>query len=101
MKPSNIAIGWPSSSVSGWGIYGLNLTLQLIGQGRNPIWISQAKNLNLDEPTEALLNPVKKRQTHLSDLLAKTGHLEFDFPVLHSLRNDFKPSLEEQVARGS
>ena len=99
--PNNIAIGWPSSSFSGWGIYGLNLTLQLISQGRNPVWISQANRLILDKPTEILLNPVMQRQAHLSDLLAKTGLLEFDFPVLHSLRNDFKPSLEEQVARGS
>lgn len=37
MAPANIGIGWRLSSVSGWGVYGLNLTLQLLNKGRTPV----------------------------------------------------------------
>ena len=97
----NIGISWPASSYSGWGVYGLNLTLQMIHQDRNPVWISPPQNLILDAQTEKLLKTTRKRQSHLEELYKKTGHLKFDFPVLHSLRNDFKPALDEQAAVGS
>ena len=97
----NIGISWPASSYSGWGVYGLNLTLQIIHQNRNPVWISPPQNLKLDHKTEKLLKTTRQRQSHLSDLFNKTGHLKFEFPVLHSLRNDFKPALDEQAAVGS
>ena len=97
----NIGISWPASSFSGWGVYGLNLTLQLLNKGRNPVWISPPQQLNLDYKTKQRLKTVKQRQSELSDLLGKIGVLEFDFPVLHSLRNDFKPALEDQAAHGT
>ena len=97
----NIGISWPASSFSGWGVYGLNLTLQLLNNGRNPVWISPPQQLNLDYKTKQRLKTVKQRQSDLSDLLGKIGVLEFDFPVLHSLRNDFKPALEDQAAHGT
>ena len=97
----NIGISWPASSFSGWGVYGLNLTLQLLNKGRNPVWISPPQQLNLDYKTKQRLKTVKQRQSDLSDLLGKIGVLEFDFPVLHSLRNDFKPALEDQAAHGT
>ena len=97
----NIGISWPASSYSGWGVYGLNLTLQIIKQNRNPVWISPPQNLILNHETEQLLTMTRQRQSHLAELYKKTGHLKFDFPVLHSLRNDFKPALDEQAAIGS
>jgi len=87
--------------VSGWGVYGLNLTLELRKQDRNPVWVLPPHLLDVDNLTTAVLEPVLKRQHNLSELLEKTGFLEFDFPALHALRNDFLPSLEDQVIRGS
>ncbi|MDG2032699.1 MAG: glycosyltransferase family 4 protein [Rhodospirillales bacterium] len=87
--------------MSGWGVYGLNLTLELIKQDRNPVWVSPPHLLEVDNATTAALKPVQQRQQHLADLLEKTGLLEFDFPALHSLRNDFLPALEDQIIHGS
>ena len=98
---SSIAIGWRASSVTGWGVYSLNLTLELIRQERNPVWISPPHLLDVDSAARVSLDPVLKRQNHLAGLLEKTGILEFDFPALHSLRNDFLPSLDDQIIRGS
>ena len=33
-------------------------------------------------------------------MLEKVGLLEFDYPILRALHNDFLPSLDDQVARG-
>ncbi len=69
--------------------------------GRNPVWTSSPHLLDVGATTAEKLNPVLQRQNHLGDLLEKTGLLEFDFPVLHSLRNDFVPALSDQIVRGS
>ena len=82
-------------------MYGLNLTLELIKQDLNPIWVSPPHLLDVDRATMVALKPVLQRQHNLAELLAKTGFLEFDFPALHSLRNDFLPSIEDQIIRGS
>jgi hypothetical protein len=98
--PKSIVIGWRLSSVSGWGVYGQNLIRQLIEKGRNPVLYSAPHLLDLSPEVAEQLKPVLQRQTHLQDLLEKVGLLEFDYPVLHALRNDFLPSLDEQAARG-
>ena len=82
-------------------MYCLNLTLELIQQERNPVWVAKPHLLDVDSATTVALKPVLQRQSHLTDLLKKTGFLEFDFPALHSLRNDFLPALEDQIIQGS
>ena len=58
-KNKTFAIGWPATSVSGWGVYALNLTLQLIKQGRVPVWTSEPQQLSLDEETAKFINACK------------------------------------------
>ncbi len=99
--PDSIGIGWRPSSVSGWGVYGTNLIIELLSQGRNPVLAAPPHRLDVGPEIAAKLAPVFQRQEHLSDLLEKTGVLEFDFPVLHALRNDFQPALAEQPLQGS
>ena len=94
---ASVGIGWPASSYTGWGVYGLNLTLQLLEMKRNPVWISAPVDLKMNERFLS----ITKKQTLLEEVASKTGSLEFDFPVLHALRNDFRPSLHEQLAQGS
>jgi glycosyltransferase involved in cell wall biosynthesis len=98
---SAIAIGWRLSSLSGWGVYGTNLALQLKSMGRGPVLLAPGHRLDLDAQQAELLEPAFRRQVHLQELLGKVGQMEFDFPVLHSLRNDFEPALERQIAAGS
>ena len=96
----SIAVGWRPSSLSGWGVYGTNLLLQLKRLGRNPVLYLAPHRLNLDGEAAQILKPILQRQAHLDELLQKVGVLEFDFPVLHALRNDFHPPIEDQIARG-
>lgn len=96
-----MALGWRLSSVSGWGILGLNLVLQLQRMGRNPVLYMAPHRLDVDGDVADRLKPLWARQTHLEDALKKLGLLEFDFPVLHALRNGFEPPLDDQVARGT
>ncbi|NQV57334.1 MAG: hypothetical protein HQ503_15855 [Rhodospirillales bacterium] len=99
--PTSIAIGWRLSSLSGWGVYGTNLALELLAMGRSPVALLAPHKLDLDAARAGALASIFERQAHLQDLLGKVGVLEFDFPVLHSLRGDFLPPLADQIANGA
>ena len=101
VETSNIVIGWRPSSVSGWGVYCQNLLCQLIQKERNPILYLAPHQMDIHPNELALLKPVLQKQMHLEEILRKVGRLDFEAPVLHALRNDFIPSLEEQAAFGS
>jgi glycosyltransferase involved in cell wall biosynthesis len=100
-KANSIVIGWRPSSVSGWGVYGQNLLCQIIEKGRTPILYLSPHLMNVSQDVANLIEPVLQKQAHLEPLLEKVGLLEFDYPVLHALRNDFNPSLADQSARGT
>ena len=100
-KANSIVIGWRPSSVSGWGVYGQNLLCQIIEKGRTPILYLSPHLMNVSQDVANLIEPVLQKQAQLEPLLEKVGLLEFDYPVLHALRNDFNPSLADQSARGT
>lgn len=100
-KASSIVVGWRPSSVSGWGVYGLNLLCQILEKNRNPVLFLSPHMMKVSKRTAELLEPVLKKQIYLEELLNKVGSLDFDFPVIHALRNDFLPSLSDQSAHGS
>ena len=100
-KANSIVIGWRPSSVSGWGVYGQNLLCQIIEKGRTPILYLSPHLMNVSQDEANLIEPVLQKQAQLEPLLEKVGLLEFDYPVLHALRNDFNPSLADQSARGT
>lgn len=99
---TSVAIGWRLSSVSGWGVYGTNLALELVRTGRQPILYLEPHLLELEPEQRALLDPVFQRMMHLQDMIKKgtVDVLELDAPVLHALRNDFVPGLDEQPVVG-
>ncbi|MEE2761782.1 MAG: hypothetical protein VYE18_10090, partial [Pseudomonadota bacterium] len=97
----SIGIGWRLSSLSGWGVYGSNLARELLHLRRNPVLLAPPHRLDLEAGLRDALEPAFRRQKDLQEFLDKVGQMEFDFPVLHSLRNGFEPALEYQIARGS
>ena len=99
-NPNHIVVGWRLSSVSGWGIYGQNLTYQLKKKGRVPTIFLKPHLLDPPEHQIKSIQPIIKKQIHLEPLHQKIGLLKFECPVLHALRNDFLPSLAEQPALG-
>ena len=66
---ASVGIGWPASSYTGWGVYGLNLTLQLLEMKRNPVWLSAPVDLEMNETFLS----IAKKQTLLEEVAAKTG----------------------------
>ena len=82
-------------------MYGLNLTLELIKQDRNPVWVLPPHLLDVDNATKAALKSGSATPKSSCRFTRKNRVLEFDFPALHSLRNDFLPSLEDQIVQGS
>jgi glycosyltransferase involved in cell wall biosynthesis len=100
---SSFGVGWRLSSVSGWGVYGLNLSLQLFRKGREPVLLLPPHRLVLDSWQGHRLAPAFRRQHHLLEVLQKGGIdvLELDYPVLHALRNGIQPALSEQAFHGA
>ena len=98
---SSIVVGWRPSSVSGWGIYGINLLCQILEKNRNPILFLSPHMMDVTSSTAHLLKPIIKKQLYLEELMNKVGSLQFDYPVLHALRNDFLPALCDQSSHGS
>ena len=92
-----IAIGWPLNPMTGWGIYGINLTLQLL---KNP----EYQPLLLTPPSiqpgmlnplhQALLNPAFDAQKNLQNQLKnhQGKKINLNLPILQALGSNFSVS---------
>jgi tetratricopeptide (TPR) repeat protein/glycosyltransferase involved in cell wall biosynthesis len=96
--PQALGVGWQINPTLGWGVYGLNLTLQLL---RHADW---QPVLLLPPVMRAIANPLHRWQ--LQALLAAQRHMHpFDrrlnrqlcFPVLYALSSDFTTTQEMQA----
>ncbi|MEG4088553.1 tetratricopeptide repeat protein [Microcoleus sp. Pol12B4] len=100
---TGIGITWPISITSGWGIYGVNLTLQLL---QNPAWqvallappsiTSEAMN----PLHKSLLLPVIEKQKSFQELVAANSdkQISCNFPVLYALGNNLASSgVDNQI----
>ncbi|MEG5039441.1 MULTISPECIES: tetratricopeptide repeat protein [unclassified Microcoleus] len=100
---TGIGISWPISITSGWGIYGVNLTLQLL---QNPAWqvallappsiTSEAMN----PLHKSLLLPVIEKQKSFQELVAANSdkQISCNFPVLYALGNNLASSgVDNQI----
>lgn len=90
--------------MTGWGVYGLNLTLQLQLQLQFNFEVlslvpTETSSL-LDLLHKALLHPVFSNQHKFQEILATNPgkSINCNFPVLHSLGNNF---VTKEVAKGS
>lgn len=77
-----IGIGWEVGLASGWGMYGLNLALDLVRRGIDPAVIFPAAVLKADPPP-ALAGVLGEASGWQSQLCR--GGLALDFPVLLAL----------------
>jgi tetratricopeptide (TPR) repeat protein/ADP-heptose:LPS heptosyltransferase/glycosyltransferase involved in cell wall biosynthesis len=100
-KPMNISdnarlrlgIGWQLSQTTGWGIYGMNLTLQLLKSTTSPgfypilLMPSAVKEADLNPLHRALLHPIFSHYKKLQELAAQNPgkQIACDFPVIHAL----------------
>ncbi|MGL5080428.1 MAG: TIGR03032 family protein [Microcoleaceae cyanobacterium] len=92
-----LGITWPIALQSGWGTYGLNLTLELCRANWKPVLLAPVANWETLQPThqfqlQSLLHSSPTRQVPLDPSGEKA--LNLDFPVLCALGNQFNTAEE-------
>ncbi|WP_242725733.1 tetratricopeptide repeat protein [Microcoleus vaginatus] len=100
---TGIGISWPISITSGWGIYGVNLTLQLL---QNPAWEvallapPSITSESMNPLHKSLLLPVIEKQKKFQELVAANSdkQISCNFPVLYALGNNLASSgVDNQI----
>jgi glycosyltransferase involved in cell wall biosynthesis len=100
---SRILVDWPINTCTGWGIFGLNLTLQLLRQGRLSPALLMTPELGAASPiAQALLHNAVRDQQEIGEYLKDHGvTVDCDFPILRGLGHDLKPHATSERVRGS
>jgi len=89
-----LGLGWQLSQMTGWGIYGMNLTLQLLkspsgSSGFYPVLLTPPaiNPAELNPLYRALLQPVFSNYQKLQELISRNPgkQIACDFPVIHAL----------------
>ncbi|MEG4519068.1 MULTISPECIES: tetratricopeptide repeat protein [unclassified Microcoleus] len=100
---TGIGITWPLSITSGWGIYALNLTLQL---RQNPAWEvallapPSITSESMNPLHKSLLLPVIEKHKTFQELVAANSdkQISCNFPVLYALGNNLASSgVDNQI----
>lgn len=94
MVARQIGIGWQVGVASGWGTYGTNLAVELVGRGIDPALFFIADPLTLTPVQAAALKEPLAAYPAWRAARAK-GEVHTGFPILHALgdRLDFPPVL--------
>ena len=108
-NPISCILNWQPSSVHGWGVYGINLALNWLREGRLFPIFSQAFQMELIR-----LDPIRRAEFHSlhqatveleRQLLQQPAgqSLNLDFPVVHALANGLKTnsSFNQQMLLSS
>ncbi len=84
-----IGMTWPVGTTSGWGVYGLNLSLELLSRQIMPLWFSPAELTGVGSEHQALLAVVQEMQRQLATELTPAAgrQITLDCPVLSGLGN--------------
>ena len=108
-KPVSCILNWQPSSVHGWGVYGLNLALNWVREGRlRPIFSQafQMELIQLDPIRRSIFQSIHDATEELKSQLIQLPadqKLVFALPVLHGLGNGLttSPSFNQQVLLSS
>jgi glycosyltransferase involved in cell wall biosynthesis len=95
MTPTRMGIGWQIGVPSGWGVYGVNLALELAKAGVIPELFFATPKVALTPPQAALLEPHLMRQRETLARL-RAGVTALTLPLLHALGDklDLPPVLK-------
>ena len=94
---TKLGIGWEVGVASGWGMYGLNLALELLRRNIEPALFFVTQPLVVDQDQAALLAPALK-QAEAWNAAFQAGPFSVDFPLLHSLGDQlFLPDRLRQL----
>ncbi len=91
-QPSSLAISWALATISGYGIYGLQIVMQFLRRGGQQVVLTQQPAITSLPPlTQAKLEPVFDLARKLHDFLQKNPEetLSFNHAVLHGCSSNF------------
>ena len=94
---SGVGIGWEVGVPSGWGMYGLNLSLELVRRGIEPALFFTNPDLAAAPPA-ALAQAVERGGEWFRAFSA--GPVALDFPMLHALGDELATFPEFRNLRG-
>ena len=95
MTPTRLGIGWQIGVPSGWGVYGVNLALELARRDITPEIFFSQPNIALTLEQARVLGPHLARQpANLTRF--KAGSVSLDAPMLHALGDQL--DLPDQLA---
>ncbi len=100
---SSLGISWVLSTISGYGIYGLQIVLQFLRQGGEEVVLTRfPAAINAPPLTQAKLVPIlelaRKLQTFCKEYPDEI--LKFKHPVLHGCSNDFASFRNHDKVKG-
>ncbi|MFZ5623209.1 MAG: glycosyltransferase family 4 protein [Gemmatimonadota bacterium] len=93
MLPPAVVLDWPIGVGSGWGVFGLNLALELIRDGRvTPLFLCPAPCETLHPLHRTALAVPLRQQPELHAMVETAGSdgVTSDFPVLRALGNGLR-----------
>ncbi len=96
-----LGITWQLNPMLGWGVYGVNLTLQLLKNPHwNPVLLQPPATAALKDPRHRFcLTPLLSQQQQLQQLMSQNPgkQIALNFPVLYALGNNFHPSMPQII----
>ena len=100
-----LGIGWPLTTMSGWGVFGLNLALELLSRGApQPLMLHPFGPLDVGSDIHRqVLDTLKPMQERIQASMAEAGDRVVNLKeatVLHSLGNQFVHSNLVEAVRG-
>src|SRR3954469_19364088 len=95
---SGMGIGWEVGVPSGWGMYGLNLSLELVRRGIPPALFLVHPKLAADPPAALAAAVARGSEWHTA---FREGAVTLDFPMVHALGDqlEFFPALRRLRGR--
>lgn len=90
---NTIAITWPLSTISGYGVYGTQIGLQFLRRGGQKLVLTQTPvMMTLPAMTHMRMAPILETGAKIAKTLQDNPHEQvmFDCPVLHGAGNDFR-----------
>lgn len=103
MSLRQLGFVWPMSSRTGWGVFGLNLALQLAARRINAIPFLEPLDLDLTAVQAAAIEPALRRGREAASLLPSDPGRVFacPYPVLHALGNGFTTTSVSRRIEGA
>jgi glycosyltransferase involved in cell wall biosynthesis len=99
-----LGLTWELSSITGWGVYGTNVALEILKRGEpRPVLLKQPSKLSLTLDRARIIGPLLRQQQELHRAMVAGGRpkaMQLDFPVFQTVLPQFKPMVAGRYFHG-